>query len=496
MLKNKTTDLKNNNFYSIKTENTILNLKPKSNKFNKTYINIINYIKHKANYFFKSNKSKQITDKNKVNKISDKIIKPLTIKISNENNILPINLKPLSNINKIKFYLRLFKNFNRALVSYIKYNSLNSLIISGKNIINSEMKIKKENKFELIKPTKEKTFLKINNIIINKNKLEENNNIKNNFKKIINVKENQIKTIAAIKNNILILDLIKKENNNLLDLENKNIDNINKTNKRKSSILLFINKLKEKENKDTKVILQNNIRKYINSKVTFKSKIAKILSTNNSYNFNKYNQINNLIRNSVYEFLQKSFISMFSIISKPIFVTTPDIITIQLFFLLFKKEKIKKNYKKSILILENNNKLKTISNILTRFFKKPVKLELIRLYYPYYNSNILVNFFGFFINKIRLRRIVNKFIRKAVKTKSLNNFNNPKKLLPSDIAGIKIKVAGRLLTQRVIPRKTIKIINRGVFSRNKTMFVETARYTNKNKRGAFSITISIGHKLI
>jgi len=290
--------------------------------------------------------------------------------------------------------------------------------------------------------------------------------------------------------------LIKKENNKLLDLEKKNIDNINKTNKRKSSILLFINKLKEKENKETKVILKNNIRKYINSKVNFNSKIAKILAKNNYYNFNKYNQINNLIINNVYEFLHKSFISMFSIISKPIFITTPDVIIIQLFFLLFKKEIIKKNNTKSILILENNNKLKTISNILTRFFRKPIKLELVRLYYPYYNSNILVNLFGFFINKIRLRRIVNKFIRKAVKTKSLNNFNNTKKFLPSDIAGIKIKVAGRLLTQRVIPRKTIKIINRGALSRNKTMFVETARYTNKNKRGAFSITISIGHKSI
>ena len=27
------------------------------------------------------------------------------------------------------------------------------------------------------------------------------------------------------------------------------------------------------------------------------------------------------------------------------------------------------------------------------------------------------------------------------------------------------------------------------------MYIETARYTNKNKRGAFSISISLGHKI-
>lgn len=103
-----------------------------------------------------------------------------------------------------------------------------------------------------------------------------------------------------------------------------------------------------------------------------------------------------------------------------------------------------------------------------------------------------------FINKIKLRRIVKKFISKLVKNNSTNNsiINKSNQLIPSALSGIKIKVAGRLLTQRVIPRKTVKIISSGAISRGKSMFVETSRFTNKNKRGAFSLTVSIGHRLV
>ena len=150
---------------------------------------------------------------------------------------------------------------------------------------------------------------------------------------------------------------------------------------------------------------------------------------------------------------------------------------------------------KYFLNFKNSKKLQIICNILTRFLRKPIELELVRLYYPYYNSNILVNFIGMYINKIKLRKIVRNFIRKAVNNQSTKiiKFNNNS--LPSELAGIKIKIAGRLLTQRVIPRKTVKVIKRGALANTKAMFVETARFTNKNKRGAFSITISIGHKL-
>jgi len=66
-------------------------------------------------------------------------------------------------------------------------------------------------------------------------------------------------------------------------------------------------------------------------------------------------------------------------------------------------------------------------------------------------------------------------------------------LIPSFLSGIKIKLAGRLLTQRVIPRLTVKTIQRGTLARGKSNFVNSARFTNKNRRGAYSITVTMGH---
>jgi hypothetical protein len=55
-----------------------------------------------------------------------------------------------------------------------------------------------------------------------------------------------------------------------------------------------------------------------------------------------------------------------------------------------------------------------------------------------------------------------------------------------------IKVAGRLMKYKVIPRKTVKIIRRGSSSVGKINYSDISRYTNKNKRGAFSITVKSG----
>ena len=55
-----------------------------------------------------------------------------------------------------------------------------------------------------------------------------------------------------------------------------------------------------------------------------------------------------------------------------------------------------------------------------------------------------------------------------------------------------IKVGGRLLTHKVVPRQTVKTTRRGASAKGKINFSDVARFTNKNKRGAFTITISSG----
>src|SRR6266487_1209915 len=420
--------------------------------------------------------------------------------------------------NKIKKMLLYFNN-NKINNYQINQKKLSNFFLNIKsnnfNKINNN-NFKKSNYFNSIKNNKE--LIKVYNISDKLNKpLINKNNTNISISNLINIYKKALQNL-----NKSIISYIKNKplssiffNNNKLNFTNKhnqlnlnyNLNNDNKISLNKDSLISFINKLKKnykirnKLNKfdskfnsiNKKNSYQQNIRNYIKSKTIFNSKIAKTLATSNNYKFTNYIQINTLIKNIIYEFLYRAFFSMNCIISKPIYIFTYDKIIIQFFYLFIKKENF--NNSKSLL-LNNNYNLNNICKVLTRFFNKPIELDLIRIYYPYFNTNILVNLLSVFINKIHLRKIVNKFITKIIKNQSSNIFYTNRNKLLTDISGIRIKVAGRLLTQRIIPRKTIKVISKGALARNKALFLETARFTNKNKRGAFSITISIGHKLI
>lgn len=301
------------------------------------------------------------------------------------------------------------------------------------------------------------------------------------------------------------------------------------------------------QNKNIPVVYNNKlapiINQYIKSMTIFNMKNkGSIFSYSSIIGFNFLSKNNKLIKN-VYKFLSTSFYSMYCLISKPVFVITPDKIIIQLFYYLFipnlfkykirnrkkffnrllkskraksnrnfvnnqnkfrfsnkfKYKKIKKAQRKIFRKLSNislinlyPNKFKKICLILSRFFKKPVELDLIRLHYPYNDSNILVNLLGIMINKIKIRIIIRKLFRKAI-IKNPNKLENKNlTLLPSFLSGMNIRIAGRLLTQKVVPRMTVKTIRRGVLAKSKVNFSDVARLTKKNKRGAFSITISSG----
>lgn len=231
-----------------------------------------------------------------------------------------------------------------------------------------------------------------------------------------------------------------------------------------------------------------------------------------SYKYNVTN--NNRLSKTLYTFLLCAFFSMNSLISKPVYVITPEKVVIHLFVFLFKnnssvKGKISRNAsvkqegasvnslnKDNSFLTNNELKLNRILNVLSRIFKKPVELEIVRLHYPYFDSNILVNLLSVLINKIPVRIIVQKFFKKAViKNPARLKRKNIVSIIPSFLSGIKIRVAGRLLTHRVVPRQTVKTTRRGALARSKVNYLDNARFTHKNKRGAFSITISTGQNI-
>lgn len=63
------------------------------------------------------------------------------------------------------------------------------------------------------------------------------------------------------------------------------------------------------------------------------------------------------------------------------------------------------------------------------------------------------------------------------------------KTVPTVLTGLKVRISGRLSTERVIPKKTIQSKEIGGFKRNKSNLVDYAVYTNKNKRGSYSVKV-------
>ncbi len=267
---------------------------------------------------------------------------------------------------------------------------------------------------------------------------------------------------------------------------------------------------------------------------------------------NRVNDLNKLIINNVSKFLSDFFKSIYCLISKPVIISTPDKIKIQLFYflclpkvylvenlrkglyvlafgdkkfkvnnLIIKKKRrqilvnkkvniILKKLAKSILPKVYPYKFKNICTILSKLFNRPIELELIRLHQPFYDSNILVNFLALNINKKNIRPSIHKFYKRNF-IKSNNNTSRPSLVnlfgSPSNIeniynpfinntaaqlSGLNIKIGGRLMRQPIIPKKTVSKFEKGFTAKGKINYLDIASLTHKNRKGAFTITVKSG----
>ena len=62
---------------------------------------------------------------------------------------------------------------------------------------------------------------------------------------------------------------------------------------------------------------------------------------------------------------------------------------------------------------------------------------------------------------------------------------------PSGVSGVNIKLAGRPLNERIIPRLTVKRAQRGSFNRLSAKMIEKSMYTDKTRKGAYSFTVTL-----
>lgn len=292
----------------------------------------------------------------------------------------------------------------------------------------------------------------------------------------------------AIKNLQKVIELSDRIiNKSELNLINKNKFNLKLFNSENFKINLTETTLK-------KSIVMNEQR-YIKLITPFNSKIANF--TNNMYTFTNrsFKQINKILY-SLYVICNSAFVNMSSIISKPIISRNPKLIKLTLFFYWKPLRKIyysSKSYSKFLILY--NNKLEKLVKLLSKLFKKPIELELIRIYSPQNESNILANLIGNLSNFIKFRNIYKKLL-KLSKTKNISkglNYRFRNNSIPSFLSGIYLKLAGRVITQKSKKRVKSKIVQKGSLARTNVNLISVNRFVNKNKKGSFSITIKTGH---
>ena len=234
---------------------------------------------------------------------------------------------------------------------------------------------------------------------------------------------------------------------------------------------------------------QTIIQKYLKSFTTLDIELAQNQSI--LYEFNSKTLNSKILNNNVSKILEYSFFEMSSVISRPYFYVTPKNVIINLFYFVINKELSNKKF-----LNINLEKLEGLSAKLSKFFKKPIKLDLTQIYSISNNSKILALILG----KLGLKRknsftrIIGRFLKHQSKKIFFRKNQNQISRFSTILTGVNINLGGRLMRGKIVPRRTVKKIQYGSLARSKSNYVTTARLTQKNKRGSFSFTVSIGHK--
>ena len=256
-------------------------------------------------------------------------------------------------------------------------------------------------------------------------------------------------------------------------------------------------KLLNKSNKDN-LLIKILIIKDNNNILSIKE-----LKNNNQwniiiYNYNKNNEINNIINNNIIIQLLYRIINMFNgnklFISKPIFKHNINSIHIKYYYYI----PIDNN---NIIIIINNiiNKL---SNILSYYYNKEIIIKPIKLSYVYMDHNIFNDYIIYLLNNnnnINIDKVINNYINifnNIIPLNIKNNNNNIKYL-----NGWSIILKGKLSDGR---SKTYNLIYGSFNNLNKSYKLNyipnnlyygliNPLYLNINKEGKYNIKVKLNY---
>lgn len=436
--------------------------------------------------------------------------------------------------------------------------------------------------------------LKSNNLESTSSSFSSSNSVEG-FKNFLS--NNKIKTIQKdfdLYKNLIETIQFKAEvpNNDSYSNKYKNLLAAQITELYQMSLFLGLNNVSTLSNKENKIVEANSnlsciqdpntvipqgergkrYRQYLNSLTNFNFKLS-----NSYYDYFHFNKSNNnkylFAMEKATNLLKLVFLSKGCLISKPIFNVVynssniaeeiknnnmpytgavqcptlgkgkdsdkPKIIINLFYFVSFSTKKVEK--------ITNiyNDKFLFLSEYLNKLFNCDVELNLVRLYLPYQDSNILAQYLniGSFKKRFvylasRLFRTVKifkknsganrgikttlpngnilpscilngpfapiispPFINEGIGVAGVNDNTSPENgfvpngtvAYPSGVSGINIKLAGRTPTQKLIPRVAVRRAQRGNFSRLNSKMIEKSMCVDTSKKGSFNFTVRLSH---
>lgn len=203
-----------------------------------------------------------------------------------------------------------------------------------------------------------------------------------------------------------------------------------------------------------------------------------------TYNFNKGSmngQIGVLNNSRIgIKLIKRTFSTMEVLYSEPSLTIKNDNRVIKLFY--YRPEGVL-----------NENIINNLGRLLDILFNKKVKLELIKLSYPFLNREIYAKYLR--LNSVRYPfRTLKKSMFKKRGIIEMSSLKTESKT-PTEIIGIKVQISGRLETERSRPRKTVSTAHVGSTKSNNASIIEDfGSYTGKNAHGAYTVKVWITEK--
>lgn len=203
--------------------------------------------------------------------------------------------------------------------------------------------------------------------------------------------------------------------------------------------------------------------------------------------------------------LANFFSSVQALASKPVFSMSGNKVVINIFYYISSPSPSRGTGVDKAL---SSSAINSVGEVLSKLFKRPVELHLVRLHYPYLNSYILAQYISINTAKYNFTRIISRLwganaifrpiaINDTDQENTWSTTSTSGSSIPAYITGMKVKISGRLVTQRSVPRQTVQTAQVGSFSTSGgVQEVESASFTSKNKKGAFTVKVWIGQSLL